>query len=182
MAVAITLLVLNIETPDVATDDLGDALVDLLPSLGAYVLSFALIGRFWFLHHRLFATFARVDSRLLVLNLLFLMLIALVPFATDLSDRYSTAPSASATFGATLGLAALVNWSMGDHARRAGLLKESAMQPVDLADKLIGLGIALVFFLSVPMAFVSATLAWVMWASVVFIRYPVRNVARWVSR
>jgi uncharacterized membrane protein len=182
MAVAITLLVLNIETPDVATDDLGNALVDLLPSIGTYVLSFALIGRFWFLHHRLFATFARVDSRLLVLNLLFLMLIALVPFATDLSDRYSTAPIASATFGATLGLAALVNWSMGDHARRAGLLKESALQVVDPADRLIGLGIALVFFLSVPMAFLSATLAWVMWASVVLIRYPVRNVARWVSR
>ena len=62
MAVAITLLVLNIETPDVATDDLGDALIDLLPSLGAYVLSFALIGRFWFLHHRLLDTFARADS------------------------------------------------------------------------------------------------------------------------
>jgi uncharacterized membrane protein len=183
MAVAITLLVLNIETPDVATDDLGDALIDLLPSLGAYVLSFALIGRFWFLHHRLFDTFARADSRLLVLNLVFLMLIALVPFATDLSDRYSTAPIAAATFGATLGLAALANWSMGDYARRAGLLKESAVQGVvDPADKLVGLGIALVFFLSVPVAFLSATLAWLMWASVMFIRYPLRNVARWVSR
>jgi uncharacterized membrane protein len=183
MAVAITLLVLNIETPDVATDDLGDALIDLLPSLGAYVLSFALIGRFWFLHHRLFDTFARADSRLLVLNLVFLMLIALVPFATDLSDRYSTAPIAAATFGATLGLAALANWSMGDHGRRAGLLKESAVQGVvDPADKLVGLGIALVFFLSVPVAFLSATLAWLMWASVMFIRYPLRNVARWVSR
>ena len=183
MAVAITLLVLNIETPDVATDDVGDALIDLLPSLGAYVLSFALIGRFWFLHHRLFDTFARADSRLLVLNLVFLMLIALVPFATDLSDRYSTAPIAAATFGATLGLAALANWSMGDHARRTGLLKESAVRDVvDPADKLVGLGIALVFFLSVPVAFLSATLAWLMWASVMFIRYPLRNVARWVSR
>jgi uncharacterized membrane protein len=182
MAVAITLLVLNIETPDVATDDLGDALIDLLPSLGAYVLSFALIGRFWFLHHRLFATFARADSRLLALNLIFLMLIALVPFATDLSDRYSTAPIAAATFGATLGLAALANWSMGDHARRAGLLKESAVQDVDPGDKLVGLGIALVFFLSVPVAFLSATVAWIMWASVMLVRYPLRTVARWVSQ
>ena len=40
----------------------------------------------------------------------------------------------------------------------------------------------MVFFLSVPVAFLSATLAWLMWASVMFIRYPLRNVARWVSR
>jgi uncharacterized membrane protein len=182
IAVAITLLVLNIETPDVAKDDLGDALVDLLPSLGAYVLSFALIGRFWFIHHRQFATLERVDSRLLVLNLAFLMLIALVPFATDLSDKYSTAPVAAATFGATLGFAALVNWLMASHARRAGLLKESAVEAVDPIDKMVGLGIALVFFLSVPVAFVSPTVAWLMWASVVVLRYPLRNVSRWVSR
>ncbi len=182
MAVAITLLVLNIETPTVAKDDLGEALVDLLPSLGAYVLSFALIGRYWFFHHRLFATFARVDSRLIVLNLVFLMLIALVPFATDLSDKYSTAPVAAATFGATLGLAALVNWSMATHARRAGLLKEGALEDADPADRLMGLGIALIFFLSVPVAFVSPTVAWLMWTSVIVLRYPLRNVVRWVSR
>jgi uncharacterized membrane protein len=47
MAVAITLLVLNIQVPHVAhSDQLGDALVDLLPSLGAFLLAFALVGRF----------------------------------------------------------------------------------------------------------------------------------------
>lgn len=182
MAVAITLLVLNIDTPNVAEDDLGNALVDLAPSLGAYVLSFALIGRYWFLHHRLFATFARVDSRLILLNLLFLMLIALVPFATDLMDDYSTSPLAAATFGATLGLAALIHWSMTTHARLAGLLQESALKAVDPLDKLVGLGIALVFFISVPLAFLSPTIAWLMWTSVIVLRYPLRNVMRWVSR
>ena len=45
MAVAITLLVLNIEVPTLEPgQSLGDALVDLLPSLGAYVLAFALVG------------------------------------------------------------------------------------------------------------------------------------------
>jgi len=55
MAVAITLLVLNIDVPrERPGDRLGDALVDLLPSLGAYALAFALVGRFWVIHHNLF--------------------------------------------------------------------------------------------------------------------------------
>jgi uncharacterized membrane protein len=182
MAVAITLLVLNVETPDVAKEDLGDALVDLLPSLGAYVLSFALIGRYWFLHHRLFATLTRVDSRLIVLNLVFLMLIALMPFATSLADVYSTAPLAAATFAAALGLAAFVLWTMTIHARRAGLVHERALAAAKPLDTTIGLGIAIVFFLSVPVAFLSVTAAWLMWTSVVVLRYPLRTIARVVSR
>ena len=53
MAVAITLLVLNIEVPNVPSDQLVSQLDNLLPA-GAYALSFALVGRFWVIHHRLF--------------------------------------------------------------------------------------------------------------------------------
>lgn len=89
MAVAITLLVLNIDVPNVKRDDLGAALVDLLPSLAAYVFSFALVGRFWVVHHSLFERLRAFDATLMALNLLFLAAIALIPFATDLLDEYS---------------------------------------------------------------------------------------------
>jgi uncharacterized membrane protein len=182
MAVAITLLVLNIEPPTVAGDDLPDALVDLIPSLLAYVLSFALVGRYWVIHHGLFATFVRFDGLLLGLNLAFLSLIALVPFATNLIDDYSTVPLAAAVFGALLGFAALVHWLMTVHALRAGLVHEKLRGESSPLGSSVALGIAILCFLSVPVAFLSPTIAWLMWASLLVMRYPLRKVARWVER
>jgi uncharacterized membrane protein len=182
MAVAITLLVLNIETPDVSDEDLGSALVDLLPSLAAYGLAFALVGRFWVVHHNLFETFAGFDGRLMSLNLLFLALIALLPFATDLLDTYGSEPLAAATFGAILGLVALVDWVMTVHALRAGLVKESRREDAAPFGSLVALGFTVIFFLSVPVAFLSVGAAWVLWLSTIVFRYPLRKVARWVSR
>src|SRR4029079_2745992 len=86
MPVAITLLVLNLEVPDVRSNELDEALRDLDGSFLAYVLTFALIGRFWVIHHNLFETLERFDGLMMVLNLLFLMLIALMPFGMDLVD------------------------------------------------------------------------------------------------
>jgi uncharacterized membrane protein len=54
-AIAITLLVLNIDVPDVAGDDLGDALADLSGDLVTYGIGFAVMGLFWYAHHKLFA-------------------------------------------------------------------------------------------------------------------------------
>jgi uncharacterized membrane protein len=182
MAVAITLLVLNIETPDVADEDLGSALVDLLPSLGAYVLAFALVGRFWIVHHNLFETFERLDGPLMALNLVFLMLIALIPFATDLLDAYGNEALAAAVFGTTLALVALVNWLMTVYSLRAGLVREARVQDTAPFGSPVALGFTAIFFLSVPAAFVSTTLAWLLWISTIVLRYPLRRLARWVSR
>jgi uncharacterized membrane protein len=182
MAVAITLLVLNIETPDVSDEELGSALVDLLPSLAAYALAFALVGRFWVVHHNLFETFAGFDGRLMTLNLVFLMLIALLPFATDLLDGYGSEPLAAAVFGTILGLAALVDWVMTAYALRAGHVHESRRKDTAPFRSPVALGFTLVFFLSVPVAFLSVPLAWVLWLSTIVLRYPLRRVADWVSR
>ena len=123
MAVAITLLVLNIEVPDLPTGSEGqldEELLDLLPSLGAYALSFALVGRYWVVHHRMFEDLRSFDGTLMSLNLVFLALIGLVPFSSDLVDRYDQEPIAAAVFAGTLGLAALVNTIMVRYIRRRG--------------------------------------------------------------
>ena len=98
MAVAITLLVLNVEVPHLrAGESLGDALVDdILPSLGAYALAFALVGRFWVIHHNLFEKLHSFDRTLMALNLLFLSLIVLMPFSAQLYDVYTSRPLAAA--------------------------------------------------------------------------------------
>lgn len=83
-AIAITLLVIEIHVPHLAGSgkSAGAALRELAPSIFGFVASFLAIGRFWMGHH---AALARVDSwrsELLWPNLLLLMAIAFMPFAT----------------------------------------------------------------------------------------------------
>jgi len=176
MAVAITLLVLNMEVPRVrAGEDLGDALIDLLPSLGAYALAFALVGRFWLIHHNLFEKLVGFDAMLMTLNLAFLALIVLVPFSSELYDRYTSRPLAAAVLGGTLGLAAMVNAVMTAHVLRRGFVHERHREETD-SGVTVGFGLTAVFLLSVPAAFLSVHIAEALWTSTVVLRYPLRRL------
>jgi uncharacterized membrane protein len=182
MAVAITLLVLNLEVPDVADDELKDALVDLLPSVYAYVLSFALIGRFWVLHHNRFETFVGFDAGLMALNLLFLALVGLIPFATDLLDRYSDSALATATFSVSVALASLCHWVMARYAVRKGFVDEARLHEYGWPQSVGGLAIGLFFLAAAPLAFVAVELAHVLWISTFLLRYPLRKLGTRVPR
>jgi uncharacterized membrane protein len=55
-AIAITLLVLGLDIPKhLASDQLAQALFDNWDNLVAFAISFAVIGRFWVVHHRIFS-------------------------------------------------------------------------------------------------------------------------------
>jgi uncharacterized membrane protein len=181
MAVAITLLVLNLNVPNVGKGELDDQLFDLLPSFASYLLAFLLIGRFWYIHHRLFQSIRAFDERLIALNLLFLALIALVPFTTDVWDRFSDEPVAAAMFGLVLGLAALANWAMIRYVLSHELVHEHRRQEAAPFASPWALGFTAVFLASVPIAFVSVTVAWVLWLATFVLRYPLRMLGRRTS-
>ena len=177
MAVAITLLVLNIQVPQLEDgQSLGDALVDLLPSLGAYLLAFALVGRFWVIHHDLFERLRGFDRTLMALNLSFLALIVLVPFSAELYDTYTKDALAAAVLGATLGLAAMAHWAMTTHVIRRGFVHDDRRgEPGPYASP-VGLWFTAVFMLSVPAAFLSVHIAEALWISTIVLRYPLRKL------
>lgn len=174
MAVAITLLVLNIEVPvlpsDAGEEELVDELVKLLPSLGAYALSFALIGRYWVIHHRLFEGLRSFDGLLMFLNLLFLALIALMPFATDLSDRYGEQPIAAAVFGFTIGCAGLVHWLMARHIVRAGHAHDWHRPRAERSAGTGSIALTIAFFASVPLAFIDPRISAGIWTATLVLR------------
>jgi uncharacterized membrane protein len=176
MAVAITLLVLNIEVPNVRDSELPSQLDNLLPSVAAYALSFAIVGRFWVIHHRLFETLREFDGRLMALNLVFLALIALLPFSTQMMEEYDSVPEAAAVFAGTVGLASLTHWAMSHHTLRMGFVAEEHREE-RAAARPIGLGFSALFFASIPAAFLSTSAAQVMWIAVALVRYPLRLVA-----
>jgi uncharacterized membrane protein len=85
LAIAITLLVLDLKLPDTADAPLGQQLAQQWPSYLAYLVSFAIIGIMWVNHHALFQRVARVDRALLFHNLALLFLIAALPFPTSVA-------------------------------------------------------------------------------------------------
>jgi uncharacterized membrane protein len=97
-AIAMTLLVLGLEVPDVRAEDLMGELVGLAPHLLAFVLSFALVANIWWQHHKLFSRLAHVDRPLVALDLVVLGLVALVPFPTGLLGSYPTSRAAVLPF------------------------------------------------------------------------------------
>src|SRR3569833_4330037 len=88
IAVAITLLVLDIRLPEgfgeFSDGELWAALVALWPRLLAYLLSFYVIATFWFSHRSKFNAIVKTDGRLMWINMLFFLFVGLVPFTTNL--------------------------------------------------------------------------------------------------
>ena len=80
-AIAITLLVLGIRIP-AASEDLAKSLAAQWPSFFAYIVSFLTIGIMWVQHHRLFTAIGRSNSTFAMINVIFLMFIAFVPYPT----------------------------------------------------------------------------------------------------
>ena len=91
-AIAVTLLVLDIQVPDATSIDSGPALIDALatqvPRFAAYVLGFLFLGEYWISVTRTMRMMRGVDHWFLVLGLVFLMVAASVPFATALLAEY----------------------------------------------------------------------------------------------
>jgi uncharacterized membrane protein len=100
LAVAITLLVLNLQVPSAQPSigqrhaaSLAHQLVKMWPQYAAYVTSFLTIGIIWINHHAMISRLREADHVILILNLFLLMSIAVLPFATDLMAKYLKASS-----------------------------------------------------------------------------------------
>lgn len=97
-AIAMTLLVLTLDAPEVGADGLAAALADRLPQLGVVVLSFALVANIWWAHHKFVGFLGSLEPGIIAINLAFLGGVALVPFPTALIGNAPTARAAAVSF------------------------------------------------------------------------------------
>jgi uncharacterized membrane protein len=95
LAVAITVLVLNIVVPDPLSlgqdhhpATLGGALSANWPAYVAYATSFMTIGIIWINHHAALGRLREADHSILMINLVLLMTVAVIPFGTSLMATY----------------------------------------------------------------------------------------------
>jgi uncharacterized membrane protein len=106
IAIAITLLILEVKVPPTAGDKLAAAVVHAWPSYAGYVVSFLTIGVIWVNHHHMFKLIERTTHAFLMLNVVFLMTIAFLPWPTALVAEYIRDPDgrhvAAAVYGLTM--------------------------------------------------------------------------------
>jgi uncharacterized membrane protein len=100
-AVAITLLVLNVQVPD-SKIGLGALLHEQSSHYLIFVVSFIMVGIKWLNHHRMFTLIARANTTLSILNLVLLLVICTVPFTAAIVAKYlrtTDAALASVVYG-----------------------------------------------------------------------------------
>ena len=127
-AIAITLLILEVNVPETAFDNLWRGIADQWPSYLAYATSFITIGGIWLAHHAIFRRLQYANQRLMVINLLLLMAVSFLPFPTKLmaeAIHQSDAERAAVIFyGATLLIiSTLLSALWGSVARDRHLLR-----------------------------------------------------------
>jgi uncharacterized membrane protein len=161
-SIAITLLVLNLKIETgLPGKELSEALWDQRENLLAYAISFAVIGRFWVVHHRFFSEVKAFDSRLIALNMLYLGWIVLIPFSSQVLGEYGGKTPAVVLYSANLAGVVLLGLLMTADARRAGLTTIDA--ETHREGWIRSTWIAGIFLLSIPVAYLDANIAPYMW-------------------
>lgn len=127
--VAITLLVIDIRLPSIATGS-GDMnllprLAGLAPNLIVFAFTFVVIGMSWMGHHRKFAVIDQIDTGVLWINLLFLMALCLVPFASGVLAEYSRNQFAFALYAGVMAIVEMLSAALSMYSIRAPFLRAS---------------------------------------------------------
>jgi uncharacterized membrane protein len=173
MAIAITLLVLNIDVPHLSAQQgslLDNKLFHLWRDLLAYGISFAVIGRYWLIHHRFFATLVRYDRRLVTLNLVFLAFLVLIPFVSDVIGLYGEVATAIIAYAIVLSATATMNWLIISYAMRREFVAPAKRREMESFVGIRGLLVVAVFLISIPIALVSPLASQITWLLIFFVR------------
>ena len=121
VAIAITLLVLQLKVPSPAKLPHPDSASELASQLGngadqliSYVISFYVIAQFWLVHHRVFRRITGQQEGLAWWNFAFLFTITIMPFTSDLLGEFASNPLAVDIFAANACTRHLGNPAHGD--------------------------------------------------------------------
>jgi uncharacterized membrane protein len=166
-AIAITLLALELRLPEGIGLRPASELIQSLGSMWqkylAYIISFLVIGSFWISHHRKFRYIQRYNRSLLNLNLLFLMIVAFIPFPSSLisvsSDFAVTVFYAGTMIAGSIMITILWRYASG----RGRLVGDDLNPAVILRETILPLVTGGIFLLSIGIAYLDPDLAKLTW-------------------
>ena len=179
-AIAMTLLVVSLSVPTLSDSnsvgELADKLNDDSATFTSFAISFAVIGRYWLAHHTYFSALARIDRGIIALNLVYLAFIAFLPFPTALLGEYFENPLSIAIYAVNVAIVSGMEVVLFAYAQNHDLLERKLPRDIYRYGTAMSLAPVVFFLLSIPVAFISTTLAACCW----FLGIPFAAVAqRW---
>jgi uncharacterized membrane protein len=164
-AIAITLLVLQLDVPtDIANaSELWSALGRQSDDFVAFAISFAVIGRYWYLDHRFMRMIREFDPRLMALNLAYLFFIVLIPFTSQLMGEHgSEVPASVAIYIGNIALVTLFAGLMYRHADSHHLVHPEYRAMVSVGGRAVFV-IGAIFLATIPLALVLGPYTPLLW-------------------
>ncbi len=176
IAIAITLLAVQIVLPaDLNPEDVPQAIIDMLPQIGAYALSFLIIGNYWVIHHRVFRNIKHYDTRLIWLNILFLLFMAFLAVPSNVVGRFPTEPAAIIFFDICLMLTGLTQAAIWLHASRNHHLIPRSLSPALIRwGNIRSLVPPVVMVISIILAFFDPLIALLSWG-LIWVGFAILN-------
>jgi uncharacterized membrane protein len=169
-AVALTLLVttLDIKSDPASWDTVAHFYDAMGSQLVAFAISFLVIAAYWLAHYRLVASFAAIDLRLIVLNLVLLAAIVVLPFTTESAGTPAVddLPLPVAVLAVNLAAVSITFTAIYVIARSRGLLRATHDDREFRWRAALFLAPGVVFLLSIPVAYaVDPGVARLVWLS-----------------
>ncbi len=168
MAIAITLLAIDIRVPEIppglAVQQLAGQLSAIWPRFLTFLISFIVIGIYWISHHRYFGYIKRYDTRLILLNFVFLFFIVCMPFLASLLGQYTFVPFALIAYTvaiAALGLSMALIWWYASHGHRliAADVSSDTIRVINIRVFVA----PVMFVVAIPFAYISSTAVIIVW-------------------
>jgi uncharacterized membrane protein len=169
VAIAITLLALALAAPVGAA---GWTNGQLLHALGrqwtdylAFLVSFLVIGNHWAAHRRVFRYAGSISQVIGLLNLLWLLMVVLIPFAAKLLAGHGAFGVRFAIYTMIQVIATGCLLLMSVELRRGRMLRPGAPSRAYHPDSAPFLAICITFLISIPVAFVTSW-AYAVWTAI----------------
>lgn len=153
VAIALTVLALEIRFPEGSREPLRETLVEILPSVLSFLLSFAVISGFWLAHHRLTRRVRRTSRGFNLANIGFMLTLVSLNFPTAALARHGDSdPWAVVLYAAVVGATGIMLLLVVTLAHRQGLLVPAADGAERRAALVVVAWPTVVFLASIPLA------------------------------
>jgi uncharacterized membrane protein len=163
-AIVMTLMVFQIKLPSVNSNSsaaLWNALGKESSIFASYFISFALLFVYWRAHNFVITMLAKnININLLSINAVFLFLVGLVPFSTQLAGKYNKIPLAITLYALNIIAIGLTLLYMRNYVEHSDMIENVTRTPSQRRAAqirtLLPLGFATI---AIPFSFVSTTIA-----------------------
>jgi uncharacterized membrane protein len=169
-AFSITIVLLSIQVPQLPSNatesDLVTVLWKLLPSFESYAISFAVIGIYWVLYHKVFNMITGSHPLIIGFNLVFLFFITLISIFTVLNINYGSFHLVFILYTVILtltGSTLAIIWSIAIKTRSIQSDMTPSLTKVFLLNSMTP---PIVFLISIGISFLSIDIAQYFWLTI----------------